>query len=223
MIDAPVPFVYVVDDNLDVRTAIQRLLASVDIQSEAFASAQAFLSKFDPDRVACAILDLRMPEISGLELQRLLIERGAETPIIMVTGHADIGIIVRAMKAGAIEVFGKPFDHQDFIEAVQLALEQARLRREMRVHVQAIRQRYDTLTSREREVMALVVAGKSNKLAAADLGTTEKTIKAHRARVMDKMEAASLPDLVRMADTLSSATSIPGRESALGYRTKGHR
>jgi FixJ family two-component response regulator len=218
--DATGPVVYVVDDDLGVRTAIQHLLASVDIKSEAFASAHAFLSKFDPDRVACAVLDLRMPEISGLELQRLVAERGAETPIIMVTAHADIGVIVRAMKAGAVEVFGKPFDDQDFIEAVQLALEQARFRLEKRGHVQALRHRYDTLTAREREVMALVVAGKSNKLAAADLGTTEKTIKAHRAKVMDKMEASSLPDLVRMADTLRSVPSA-ARDGMVGYRTKG--
>jgi FixJ family two-component response regulator len=200
--DTAEPVVYVVDDDLGVRTAIQQLLKSVEIKSEAFASADAFLSKFDPHRVACAILDLRMPGISGLELQRLLAERGADTPIIMVTAHADIGVIVRAMKNGAVDVFGKPFDHQDFIEAVQLALEQARRLRVRRDHVRLVRERYETLTSREREVMALVVSGKSNKLAAADLGTTEKTIKAHRARVMDKMAAESLPDLVRMADVL---------------------
>lgn len=206
------PFVYIVDDDQGVRTAIQRLLMSVDIRCETFASADAFLSSFDPARVACAVLDLRMPQIGGLELQRILTERGADTPVIMVTAHADISIIVRAMKAGAIEVFGKPFDHQGFIETVQRALEHARIRHARRKRIQALRQRYDTLTSREREVMALVVSGKSNKLAAAELGTTEKTVKAHRAKVMEKMAASSLPDLVRMADTLRPADPGAGQE-----------
>jgi FixJ family two-component response regulator len=206
------PFVYIVDDDQGVRTAIQRLLQSVDIKCETFASADAFLSSFDPDRVTCAVLDLRMPQISGLELQRMLTERGADTPVIMVTAHADIGIVVRAMKAGAIEVFGKPFDHQGFIEAVQQGLDHARIRRARRERMRAIQQRYDTLTGREREVMALVVSGKSNKLAAAELGTTEKTIKAHRAKVMEKMAASSLPDLVRMADALHPADRLAGQD-----------
>ena len=221
-VSAPLePIVYIVDDDADVRTAIQHLLRSVDIQSEIFGSADAFLARFDPQRLACVVLDVRMPQMSGLELQRVLMERGADPPMILITGHAEIGVVVRAMKAGAVQVFGKPFDHQEFIDAVQQALDQAARRREEREHVQTLQQRYDTLTSREREVMALVVAGKSNKQAAADLGTTEKTVKSQRARVMDKMAAASLPDLVRMADKLSSAHP-PSKVGVLGYGTKGH-
>jgi FixJ family two-component response regulator len=215
------PVVYIVDDDVDVRTAIQHLLRSVDIKSEIFASADAFLAKFDPQRLACVVLDVRMPQMSGLELQRVLAERGADPPMILITAHAEIGVVVRAMKAGAVQVFGKPFDHQEFIDAVQQALDQAARRREEREHVQALQQRYDTLTSREREVMALVVAGKSNKRAAADLGTTEKTVKAQRARVMDKMAASSLPDLVRMADRLSAAHPSL-KVGVIGYGTKGH-
>jgi FixJ family two-component response regulator len=219
--DALRPLVYLVDDDAPVRGSVQRLLRSVDIDSEVFGSAEAFLAAFNPDRVACVILDVRMPHMSGLELQRIVSERTADTPMILITGHAEIGVVVRAMKAGAMAVFGKPFDHQEFIDAVQQALEESARRREAREQLVALEQRYDSLTSREREVLALVVSGKSNKQAAADLGTTEKTIKAHRARVMEKMAAASLPDLVRMADRLSSARS-PHRAGAVGHWTKGH-
>jgi FixJ family two-component response regulator len=219
--DALKPLVYLVDDDAPVRGSVQRLLRSVDIDSEVFGSAEAFLATFNPDRVACVILDVRMPHMSGLELQRIVSERTADTPMILITGHAEIGVVVRAMKAGAVAVFGKPFDHQEFIDAVQQALDESARRREAREQLDALAQRYDSLTSREREVMGLVVSGKSNKQAAADLGTTEKTIKAHRARVMEKMAAASLPDLVRMADRLSSARSSH-RVAAGGHWTKGH-
>lgn len=221
MTDALKPLVYLVDDDAPVRGSVQRLLRSVDIDSEVFGSAEAFLATFNPDRVACVILDVRMPHMSGLELQRIVSERTADTPMILITGHAEIGVVVRAMKAGAVAVFGKPFDHQEFIDAVQQALDESARRREAREQLVALEQRYDSLTSREREVLALVVSGKSNKQAAADLGTTEKTIKAHRARVMEKMAASSLPDLVRMADRLSSARSSH-RLGAGGHWTKGH-
>ena len=221
MTDGLKPLVYLVDDDAPVRGSVQRLLRSVDIDSEVFGSPEAFLATFNPDRVACVILDVRMPHMSGLELQRIVSERTAETPMILITGHAEIGVVVRAMKAGAVAVFGKPFDHQEFIDAVQQALDESARRREAREQLVALEQRYDSLTSREREVLALVVSGKSNKQAAADLGTTEKTIKAHRARVMEKMAAASLPDLVRMADRLSSARP-PHRVGAVGHWTKGH-
>jgi FixJ family two-component response regulator len=147
-------------------------------------------------------MDVRMPRMSGLDAQKVLAEHGVDLPLIFITGHADIPVVVRAMKAGAVEVFGKPFDNQELIDAVHRAIDRDREKREARQSLGVLRDRFETLTAREREVMALVVAGRLNKQAASELGTTEKTIKAHRAQVMRKMEAVSLPDLVRMADRL---------------------
>ena len=200
----PAPVVYIVDDDTDVRRSIQRLLLSVGLVSETFASADDFLQHVDRERPGCVVMDVRMPRVSGLDAQRQLAENGVDLPLIFVTGHADISAIVRAMKAGAVEVFGKPFDHQAFIDAVHRAIDRDRVRREERQSLNVLRDRFESLSSREREVMALVVTGKLNKEVAAQLGTTEKTVKAQRAQVMRKMEALSLPDLVRMADRLSS-------------------
>jgi FixJ family two-component response regulator len=199
----PAPVVYIVDDDTDVRRSIQRLLLSVGLVSETFATADDFLQHVDRDRLGCVVMDVRMPRVSGLDAQRRLAESGVEIPLIFVTGHADISAVVRAMKAGAVEVFGKPFDHQAFIDAVHRAIDRDRRRREERRTLDVLRSRFESLSAREREVMALVVTGKLNKVVAAELGTTEKTVKAQRAQVMRKMEALSLPDLVRMADRLS--------------------
>ena len=196
------PVVYVVDDDSSVRNAIFNLLTSVGLKCEAFGTADDFIRNIDQEQAGCIVMDVRMPRMSGLDAQRVLGEHGVDLPLIFITGHADIPSVVRAMKAGAVEVFGKPFDNQELIDAVHRAIDRDRTRREVRQSLAALRDRFDTLTAREREVMALVVAGKLNKQAAGELGTTEKTIKAHRAQVMRKMEAVSLPDLVRMADRL---------------------
>ena len=198
------PVVYVVDDDHDVRRSIQRLLLSVGLRSQLFATVEDFLQAFDPACAGCIVMDVRMPRLSGLDAQRILAEHNADLPLIFITGHAEVGVIVRAMKAGALEVFHKPFDDQDFLDAIHRALENDRLRRDERQTLQALRSRFERLSSREREVMTHVVAGKANKEVAAALGTTEKTVKAQRAQVMRKMGADSLPDLVRMADRLTA-------------------
>jgi FixJ family two-component response regulator len=196
------PTVYIVDDDASVRTAIQRLLGSVGIACETFSSASEFLARVQSRFFGCIIADVRMPGPSGLELQRTLGAIGNDIPIIFVTAHADVPLTVRAMKAGALEVLTKPFDDQVLLDAVYQALELARVRRHDHDEVQRLRERFDTLTAREREVMALVVTGLLNKQIGALLGAGEKTIKVHRAQVMHKMEASSLADLVRMADRL---------------------
>jgi FixJ family two-component response regulator len=199
------PVVYIVDDDHDVRRSTVRLLTSVGLKCEAFANADEFLQKVDRQRVGCVVMDVRMPRMSGLDAQRILTEHGADFPLIFITGHADVSVVVKAMKAGAVEVFAKPFDDQEFIDAVHRAIERDRRRREERQTLEGLRDRFETLSAREREVMALVVAGKLNKEVAGELGTTEKTVKAQRAQVMRKMGALSLPDLVRMADRLAAA------------------
>jgi FixJ family two-component response regulator len=203
--------VYVVDDDEDVRLATWNLLTSVGQTAEVFGNADDFLAAFDADRVSCVVLDIRMPRRHGLDVQRALTEAGADPPCIFITAHADIGFVVRAMKAGAIQVLAKPFDPEAFIEAVQHGLDEALERRTAREEIRLLRQRFETLTAREREVMSLVVAGRLNRHIATELGTTEKTIKAHRAQVMRKMGAGSLPDLVRTADRLN-ASGLPARK-----------
>ena len=194
--------VFVVDDDPSVRTAIRRLLESVGLSCESFGTATEFLKRAEQGVSGCVLLDVRMPGPSGLDLQRLLKAAGHEIPIIFVTAHADVPLTVRAMKAGALEVLTKPFDDQSLLDAVHQALEKAgTLRREREEH-DRLQQRFDTLTLREREVMALVVTGMLNKQIAGVLGTAEKTIKVHRAQVMHKMGADSVAALVRMADRL---------------------
>jgi FixJ family two-component response regulator len=197
--------VFVVDDDPSVRTAVKRLLASVGLSCETFSTAHEFLTRAESGVSGCLVLDVRMPGASGLDLQRILNRTGTDLPIIFVTAHADVPLTVRAMKAGALEVLTKPFDDQALLDAVYQALEQERVRSHDREELHRLRERFDTLTGREREVMALVVTGLLNKQIAGELGTAEKTIKVHRAQVMHKMGADSLAELVRMADRLNLA------------------
>lgn len=205
------PTVFVVDDDPSVRTAVSRLLVSVGLTAETFATADEFHGHVDPSRPGCLILDVRMPGSSGLELQAQLMASGYELPIIFVSAHADVALAVRAMKAGALDVFTKPFDDQSLLDAVHVALERDRLHRSQLAEIQVLRERYSTLTAREREVMALVVTGRLNKQIASDLGTSEKTVKAQRGQVVAKMLARSLADLVRMADSLVANSPPKGR------------
>jgi len=196
------PTVFVVDDDPSVRTAVERLLMSVGLPCETFASAPDFLRRAETGLNGCLVLDVRMPGPSGLDLQRVLASSGNDIPIIFVTAHADVPLTVRAMKEGALEVLMKPFDDQAFLDLVNAALDTGRERYQQRTKIESLRSRFDTLTPREREVMSLVVTGMLNKQIAGDLGTTEKTVKAHRSQVMRKMEADSVASLVRMADLI---------------------
>jgi FixJ family two-component response regulator len=201
---ANVPTVFVVDDDPSVRTAVKRLLETVGLPCETFASAPEFLERAESGVVGCVILDVRMPGPSGLELQRMLVRSGNAIPIIFVTAHADVPLTVRAMKEGAVEVLTKPFDDQVLLDLVNEALATGGQREEYRARMERLSDRFETLTPREREVMALVATGMLNKQIAGALGTTEKTIKVHRSQVMRKMEADSLAALVRMADFLQA-------------------
>ena len=192
--------VFVVDDDAAVRRSVERLIRTVGLDVLTFPSAQEFLEHGPPDGPACVVLDVRMPGLSGLDLQKKLTEAGFSVPIIIMTGHGTVPMSVRAMKAGAVDFLQKPFDEQVLLDAVSQALERDREGRKTEaLRLQALR-RMDTLTPREREVFELVVRGLLNKQVAAELGASEKTIKVHRARVMQKMEADSLADLVRMAE-----------------------
>ena len=206
MPDVFTPTVFVVDDDPSVRTAVKRLLASVGLHCETFSTAAEFLIRCEHGVSGCLVLDVRMPGASGLDLQRILNQAETDLPVIFVTAHADVPLTVRAMKAGALEVLTKPFDDQALLDAVYQALEQERVRSHDREELHRLRDRFETLTAREREVMALVVTGLLNKQIAGELGTAEKTIKVHRAQVMHKMEADSLAELVRMADRLKAGS-----------------
>jgi FixJ family two-component response regulator len=199
------PTVFVVDDDPSVRTAVERLLMSVGLPCETFASAPDFLRRAEAGLNGCLVLDVRMPGPSGLDLQRMLVNSGNDVPIIFVTAYADVPLTVRAMKDGALEVLTKPFDDQTFLDLVNSALKTSGERYAQRVKFDSLRSRFNTLTPREREVMALVVTGMLNKQIAGQLGTTEKTVKVHRSQVMRKMEADSIAALVRMADVLGNA------------------
>ena len=194
--------VFVVDDDASVRDSLKNLIRSVGLGAELFASAQEFLRSKRPDVPGCLVLDVRLPGLSGLDLQRRMAEAGLQIPIIFVTGHGDIPMTVRAMKAGAVEFLTKPFRDQDLLDAIQQALERDRKARDQRAAIEELRSRFASLTPREREVMARVVAGLLNKQIGAELGTGETTVKIHRHQVMEKMGAGSLPELVRMADRL---------------------
>ncbi len=194
--------VFVVDDDQAVREALCGLIRSVGLRPEAFASAQDFLNSPRPDAPACLVLDVRMPGLSGLDLQRELASSGERIPIIFITGHGDIPMSVRAMKAGAAEFLPKPFRDQDLLDAIGQALERDQAARKERAVLTEIRGRYDTLTAREREVAPLIVRGMLNKQAAAELGISEITVKVHRRNVMRKMKARSLAELVRILEQL---------------------
>ena len=202
MSETPDPTVFVVDDHPSVRSALKRLLESVGLRCESFESGTAFLDRIELTATGCILLDVRMPGLSGLDVQQRLIARGCDLPIIFLTAYADVALTVRAMKAGALEVLTKPFEEQPLLEAVQQALDRERERQPAREELRRDRECFQTLTSREREVMRLVISGLLNKQIADMLGTAEKTIKAHRAQVMYKMRAGSLADLVRMAGRL---------------------
>jgi FixJ family two-component response regulator len=210
---APAPLVFVVDDEPLVSASLARLIRSLGLRVQTFATAQEFLRAERPDVPGCLVLDVRLPDVSGLDLQAKLAEAGVHLPVIFLTGHGDIPMSVRAMKAGALEFLTKPCKDQDLLEAIQRALERDRIAWQRRAEVAGLRARYAALTPREREVLPLVVRGLLNKQIAAELGTSEKTIKIHRGRIIQKMKAESLPDLVRMAQALDlpSATSSPRR------------
>jgi RNA polymerase sigma factor (sigma-70 family) len=194
--------VFVVDDDASVREALKSLIRSVGLQVELFRSAQEFLQWKKPDAASCLILDIRLPGISGLDFQRKLAEVGNFIPIIFITGHGDIPMSVRAMKGGAVEFLTKPFRDQDLLDAIHVALERDRARRQREDEIATLKDRFEWLTPREREVLPLVVSGLPNKQIADKIGTSETTVKVHRGQLMRKMGADSLPELVRMAERI---------------------
>jgi FixJ family two-component response regulator len=195
-------FVYVIDDDADMRAALQSLLGSVGLRVETFGSALDFLGKKLPDAAICLVVDIRMPGLGGLDFQTELAKANIDVPIIFITGHGDIAMTVKAMKAGAVEFLAKPFREQDLLDAVKLGLEKDEARRKIRKNSAMVRSLFESLTPREREVMSLVTTGLMNKQVAAEMGVSEITVKVHRGNVMRKMKANSLSDLVMIADML---------------------
>ncbi len=200
MMDGPV--VFVVDDDASVRSSLKFLLSTVGLHVESFDSADSFLRKSLPDAPSCLVLDVRLPGLSGLDFQRELAARKISIPIVFLTGHGDIPMSVRAMKAGAVEFLTKPFRDQDLLDAVRIALERDRARREREKEIAILQRRFDSLTPRERDVISMVVSGMLNKQIADQLGTAESTVKVQRSRALEKMHADSLVDLVRMIEKL---------------------
>jgi FixJ family two-component response regulator len=199
---AAVPTVFIVDDDAGMRQAIQDLVESVGLRAESFTTGEEFLGKQRASDPSCLVLDVRLPQMSGLDFQRKLAEVGMQIPIIFITAHGDIPMSVRALKSGAVEFLTKPFRDQDLLDAIQQALQRDRTAREQQAEINNLHERYQALTAREREVMTLVVSGMLNKHIAATIGASEATIKIHRGHVMEKMQAGSLIELVRMADKL---------------------
>jgi RNA polymerase sigma factor (sigma-70 family) len=196
------PVVFVVDDDPSIRRAIKILLESVGLEVELFGSAQEFVAGRPADRPSCLVLDIRLPGVSGLDFQRQLNEAKINIPIIFISAHGDVPMTVRAMKAGAIEFLTKPFRDQDLLDAVQVALDRDRARRQREGEIATLRERFESLSAREREVVAMVVSGMPNKQIAAKIGITENTVKVHRSRAMEKLQAQSLADLVKMVERL---------------------
>jgi len=198
------PTVFVIDDDKAIRSAIKNLLESIGLRAEVFSTPREFLKAEPRDKPGCLVLDVRMPGASGLDFQRELAKAKVEIPVIFITGHGDIPMSVQAMKAGAVDFLTKPFRDQDLLDAIQKAIGRDQARRQQETEGVDIRNRFNSLTPREREVMSLVVAGLLNKQVASQLGTSETTAKIHRGQVMRKMQAHSLPDLVRMSERLGT-------------------
>jgi FixJ family two-component response regulator len=196
------PIVFVIDDDEAVRDALKSLIRSVGLRVELFRSPREFLQQKRPDVPSCLVLDVRFPGRSGLDFQRELAEAKIHIPIIFVTGHGDIAMSVRAMKAGAVEFLTKPFRDQDLLDSIQVALERDRARLQQESEIASLSLRFESLTPREREVLPLVVSGKLNKQIAAEIGTTEAAVKVHRSQLMRKLDAHSLPELVRIAERI---------------------
>jgi RNA polymerase sigma factor (sigma-70 family) len=201
------PIVFIVDDDASVREALKSLIRSVGLHVELFGSATEFLETQRPDAPSCLVLDVRLPGISGLDLQRRLADANVHVPIIIITGHGDIPMSVRAMKAGAIEFLTKPFRDQDLLDAIQVALERSRTRRQREAEIAVLRVRFESLSPRERDVVTKVVSGMLNKQIADEIGIAENTVKVHRSRAMEKMQAQSLADLVKMVERLDGSTA----------------
>lgn len=210
MTDANDPLVYVIDDDEAVRDSLSMLLGSVGLACETFETAFDFLESYDPDRHACIVSDIRMPGMSGLELQERLVESGVEMPLIFITGHGDVPMAVDAMKRGATDFIQKPFAYEELIDRVHQVLEQDTARRARRLEEKVIRERLETLTPRETEVMERVVQGQANKVIAMDLGVSQRTVELHRARVMRKLRMRSLAELVQAVGKVSKSESAAG-------------
>jgi len=206
--DDAAAIVFVIDNDPSMRAALEDLVGSVGLAVRLFASPQEFLASKRPDAPGCVVLDVRLPVMSGLTFQKELTRIGVDLPVVFITGHGDIRMSVRAMKAGAVDFLIKPFQDQDLLDAVHAAIARDREKREQAVLAAELQERHATLTARERQIMQLVAVGRANKQIAAELDLSEMTVKVHRGQVMRKMQAGSLPELVRMADTLAQRRSI---------------